>query len=316
MEKIFLLAAPDPLPLALAVLAVHARTLPLEILVFAPPSEAGAFDGWGRPLPPGWEHRALALPDFEQRVHLCADPAAQADRIVAAARGYGSPEGLLGVGVADNEVLPLLENAFIRAGLAAYNPAGRMRRGDGLYHLLAALAALVREPSFDAVEALARCPDILAFLHARLGRDFSAAHWLEGLDELHSRHLPADLAAARVQAVKLEQYRGLGPALAVVEELHLALAGKEFSAGVSAALGMIFGDRQLDLVRENDARLEDSATAWMEILRECASAGARFPGLAKTEWWDLALQLFGESVCTEDKPAGALELQERARAVV
>ena len=307
--KIILLATPDPLPLALAVLAAHARTLPLEIVIFAPPSEADAFDGWGRPLPPGWEHRAWVLPGFEQRVHLCADPAAQAERIVAVARSHGSPEGLLGVGVADNEVLPLLENALIRAGLAAYNPAGRSRRGEGLYHLLAALAALAREPSFDVVEALARCPDCLAFLLAQLGRDFSAAYWLEGLDELRSRHLPANLATAQVQAVKLKKYPGLVPALAAIAELHAALANPGFSAGVSAALGMVFGGRQLDLVRENDARLEDSAMAWMEILRECAAAGARFPGLARMEWWDLALQLFGENLCAEDKPSGALELQ-------
>jgi ATP-dependent helicase/nuclease subunit B len=309
VEKFILLATPDPLPLALAVLAVHAHTLPLEVVIFAPSSEADAFDGWGRPFPEGWKHRELVLPEFEQRVHLCADPAAQAESIVAVAQGYGSPEGLLGVGVADDEVLPFLENGLNRAGLAAYNPAGRKRRGDGLYHLLAALAALARRPSFDAVEALARCPDFLAFLQARLGRDFSTVRWLEGLDELHSRHLPAHLAAARAQAVKLPEYLGLGPALAAVSELHAALAHNEFAVGVSAALGMIFGARQLDLVRENDARLEDSATAWMEILRECADARARFPGLATIEWWDLALPLFGESLCTGDKPAGALELQ-------
>ncbi|HWZ94537.1 MAG TPA: PD-(D/E)XK nuclease family protein [Opitutaceae bacterium] len=307
--KIILLATPDPLPLALDVLAVHARTLPLEIVIFAPPAEADAFDGWGRPLPPAWEHRALALPEFEQRVHLCADPAAQAERIVAVARSYGAPEGRLGVGVPDSEVTPLLENALARAGLAAYNPAGRARRGEGLYHLLAALAALAREPSFDAVEALARCPDFLKFLQARHGHDFSAARWLEGLDELRSRHLPANLATAQAQAVKLKKCPGLGSALAVIDELYAVLANHEFSDGVSTALRMIFGGRQLDPVRENDARFEDSATAWMELLRECAAAGARFAGLAKIEWWDLALPLFGESMCTEDKPAGALEVQ-------
>jgi ATP-dependent helicase/nuclease subunit B len=308
-KKAILLAAPDPLPLALTMLAVHARTLPIEVVVFAPPSEAGAFDGWGRPLAQKWEHRALVLPEFEQRVHLCADPAAQAERITVVACGYGSPEGLLGVGTADNEVLPLLENALIRAGLATYNPAGRKRAGDGLHHLLAALAALADEPSFAAVESLARCPDFLACLQARLGRDFSAARWLEGLDELRSQHLPAHLAAARVQAVKLEKFSGLPPALAVIDELRAVLTASEFATGVSTALGMVFGARQLDLGRVNDARLEESATAWMEILRECAAAGARFPGLAVVEWWALALQLFGESLCTEDKPAGALELQ-------
>jgi len=309
VEKIILLATPDPLPLALARLSAHARTLPVEVVIFAPPAEAGAFDDWGRPLAPAWGQRALVLPEFERRVHLCADPAAQAERIAAVAHDYGAPEGLLGVGVADGEVLPLLENALTGAGLAAYNPAGRNCRDEGLYHLFAALAGLVGEPSFDAVEALARCPDFMAFLQVRLGDDFSAARWLEGLDELRTQHLPASLAAARGHAANLEQYPGLASALTAVGELSAMLAKEGFAAGASAVLRAIFGSRQLDPVRESDARLEDSAVAWMEILRECDAAGARFPGLATTEWWDLALRLFGDSLRVEDKPAGALELQ-------
>ncbi len=308
VEKIILLATPDPLPLALVVLAEHARTVPLEIVVFAPPAEAGAFDGWGRPLPTAWAQRELALAEFERRVHLCADPAAQAERMAAAARGYGAPEGLLGVGVADGEVLPLLENALNRAGLAAYNPAGRTRRNDALYHLLAALAALAREPAFDAVAGLARCPDMLAFLQARLGRDFSIARWLQGLDELHARHLPADLTAARAHAADLRKHPEMEPALAAIDELRSLLANGAFATSVPAALAAIFGWRRLDLARESDARLEDSATAWMEIVRECAAAAGHFPGVAAAEWWEVALRLFGESARTEDKPAGALEL--------
>lgn len=309
VEKIILLATPDPLPLALVRLSVYARALPVQVVVFAPPAEADAFDGWGRPLAPVWGQRALVLPEFERRVHLCADPAAQAERITAAAHDYATPEGLLGVGVVDAEVLPLLENTLTRAGLAAYNPAGRKLRDDGLYHLLAALAGLVGEPSFDAVEALARCPDFMAFLQVRLGHDFSAARWLEGLDKLRAQHLPSSLAAARGHAANLEKYPGLAPALAVVGELSAALTKEGFATGASAALRAIFGSRQLDPVRESDARLEDSAVGWMEILRECAAAAARFPGLTTAEWWDLALRLSGDSLRTEDKPPGALELQ-------
>ena len=39
----------DPLPLAVTALTAHARRLPVEIVVFAPESEANSFDDWGRP---------------------------------------------------------------------------------------------------------------------------------------------------------------------------------------------------------------------------------------------------------------------------
>ena len=165
IQRIVVLGAPDSMPLALTTLAVHARTLPVDIVVFAPETEAAAFDEWGRPLSAVWEKRVLALPDFERHVQLCADPAAQAERVGEVARGYGEPEGLLGVGLADPEVLPLVENELNYAGLPTFNPEGHVRRGDGLYQLLAALADFAREDSFAVVGAagpLSRFPGISA----------------------------------------------------------------------------------------------------------------------------------------------------------
>lgn len=306
IRRIVVIATPDPLPLALATLAGHARTIPVDIVIFAPPAEAEAFDGWGRPQVAAWERRELALPDFERRVHLCADPSAQADRITELARAYGEPDGRLGIGIADPEVLPILESALGRTRVASFNPGGRARRSEGLYHLLAALAALVREPAFEAVESLGRCPDFLAFLAARFGDRFSPSDWLEGLDQLRSRHLPSDLAAARAHAAGMEQFPRLAPALDAVEEVRAALGAGTFAAGAAGALGMIYAGRRLDLERESDGRLEDAAAAWTEVVRECASSPAALP---TAEWWDLALRIFGGGVRTEDKPAGALELQ-------
>src|ERR1019366_1970571 len=125
--------------------------LPVEVVVFAPESEAENFDDWGRPLTTAWEHRVLALPEFEARVHLCADPAAQAERIARLAGTYATPEGVLAVGVADAEVLSPLEGALRHSGLAVFNPEGRAYRHFGLYQLLTALAELTREPRFEAV---------------------------------------------------------------------------------------------------------------------------------------------------------------------
>lgn len=308
-EKFILLATPDPLPLAVQALAGLAALRPVAVVIFAPETEAENFDDWGRPLTTAWEQRVLALPDFETQVHLCADPAGQAERIARLACAYAAPEGLLAVGVADAEVLPPLEGALRRSGLAVFNPEGRAYRHDGLFHLLTALAAVARDPTFEAVETLARCPEFMAYLRGRLGESFSLARWLAGMDDLRARHLPATLAAAREHAGELTRFPELGQALAGVEEVRSWLAQGSFAESVAGVLAALFSERKIDPVREHDAQLEEEALAWMDTVRACAEAGESFSGLTKGDWWELALRLFGEGLRTEEKPPGAVELQ-------
>ncbi|MEO5961158.1 MAG: ATP-dependent nuclease subunit B, partial [Opitutaceae bacterium] len=201
VDRIVVLAVPDPLSLALLVLDNWAGRVPVLMAVFAPEDDAGAFDGWGRPLAETWSQRPLTLPEFERRVHLCADPAVEAQRMADAAKRHGEgADGAVALGIADVEITPLLENELSRFGLASYNPEGRARRGEGLFILLSQLAALARAPSFEAVSALARCPDVLAAVAGRSGTATSSARWLIALDRLREFHLPADLAAAREMA--------------------------------------------------------------------------------------------------------------------
>ena len=309
VDKIILLATPDPLPLAVQALAGSTGARLIEVVVFAPESEAENFDEWGRPITTLWEHRVLALGDFEMRVHLCADPAAQAERIARLARAYDVPEGLLAVGVADAEVLPQLEGALHRSDLTVFNPEGRALRHDGLYHLLTALAELAQEPTFEAVESLARCPDFMAYLRGRLGESFSSARWLAGLDHLRARHLPATLAVAREQAGGSTRFPELARALAEVEELRSWLTRGSFAEGVAAVLAELFSRRKLNPLHDRDARFEEEAAAWMDTVRACAEAEVNFSGLTRSDWWELALRLYGEGLRTEEKLAGAVELQ-------
>ena len=306
IERLVLLATPDPLPLVLTALAAYAVVLPVEVAIYAPAAESEAFDGWGRPRDAAWERRPLALPDFSQQVRACADPASQADGIVDVARGYGAPDGLLAVGVADAEVRSTLASALVRADFVVFNPEGRARREEGIYHLLAALSALAREPAFSTVEDLARCPDFLDFLRSENGDDFSPARWLAGLDELRARHLPADLAAAEAHAGWLEKFPELALGLTAMNRLRTTLTAKGFVPGATAALRAIYARRRLDLTREADLRFEDAGAAWAAVVRECSEAAGE---LQLTDLWDLALRLLGAGRRADEKPPGALELQ-------
>jgi ATP-dependent helicase/nuclease subunit B len=303
VEKIVMLATPDPLPLALELLAGHARTLPVEIVIYAPHHEAENFDPWGRPRPEKWNGRVLALPDFGTHVHLCADPAEQAERVVEAARGYGNAPAVLGVGVADAEILPLLERAMVRRGVSAFNPEGRLRRHDGLHALLTALAEVAAPPAFEAVAALARCPDVLAWLHAEAAGNFSAAETLAQLDALHARHLPPTLVAAQAHAGK---YPAAGAALAAIAELRTVLVSGAFPANAAAALTKIFAARSLDV----NGLLAESAEAWTAIVREVGRAFALVgeSTLTLADAWEFALAAFGAELRSDDREPGAIDL--------
>jgi ATP-dependent helicase/nuclease subunit B len=307
VRRIAVLAVPDPLPLVVKVLAAWAEKVPVEFVVFAPEAEAAAFDPAGRPQADVWAKREIVLPEFERRVRLQADPVAEAGEIVRLVSHYAEPDGLVALGVSDPEVMPLLENELSRAGVPHYNPEGAPWRTDRLHSLLAALAALAREPAFEAVAALARCPDFLRGLQERFGAGFSVAQFLAELDDLRAAHLPADLADARrfAPAAAVHAARGLE----LMEEL-LALLGRDgFPGGAVAALTLLSGGRRYDPGRPDEARAIEAAESWREVMRQCAAARERFPGWASDEWWEIALRLFGESRRTGDKEPGALELQ-------
>jgi ATP-dependent helicase/nuclease subunit B len=298
ISRVVLLATPDPLPLAVEVLAKFAEEMAVDVVVFGPAGEPGLFDEWGRVREEIWAHRPLAL-DFSAQVRLCADAADQATRITALARAYGAPEGRLAVGVADPEIAPVLENRLRGADLRVFNPGGHPRRRDGLYALLAALADLVREPAFDTVQALVRCPDFMAWVAGE--KNLAPAAMLSELDALQARHLPATLAGALAHTTKRPAARGV---LEAARGLRAQLTEGEFPANAAAVLGRIFSARKIS----DDSPLAESAEAWTEVLREAAAARADFPDLAPGEWWELVLTQFGDSLRFDPRPAGALDL--------
>ncbi|MBI5768021.1 MAG: PD-(D/E)XK nuclease family protein [Verrucomicrobia bacterium] len=301
VTRVVLLATPDPPASALRLLEPLTHDVTVEVVVFAPADAAALFDGWGRPLAEAWAGRPLLTGDERQHVQLCADPVEQAERVVAGVRRGGIPEGALAIGVADAEVTPVMERRLREAGVAVFNPEGRARRRGGFYHLLAALGALVREPDFAAVAAVARCPDFLRWLARRqAGAGLAVAETLAQLDALHARHLPATLEAAGALAGGFPAARAL---LDAVADLRSGLTAGAFPAGPARALHGLLADRH-----EDDDTVRADATAWSELRAEAAAAAPAFPELEPAAWWEITLALFGEETRAGPKPAGAVEL--------
>ena len=303
IRRIVVAGTPDPLPIALKVLAAHAEAgVSVYVLVSGPDDPAGRslFDPWGRPVPEVWSARAFSPADFEERTRLCADPAAQAAVITDCAARYPAPGGLLGVGMADPEVAPALESGLVRAGVPVFNPEGRPRRGEALHTLLTALASLVmRDPLFADVAALLRCPDVLEWLGG------ASSALLRELDDLHADHLPPTLSAARAHARKPSASRALDR----VALLRGVIQNGTFSEGARAALTEIFKDRRFDQARDEDGRMIEAAQAWAQVLAELDQAEQRFPGLSREDAWQMALDALGDTRRFGDKPEGAVELQ-------
>lgn len=316
IDRIVVAAVPDPMPLVLRRLEALAARVPVDVLVHGP--DLALFDAWGRPLPAAWEHRPLPLESFERHVHPCADPSAQAELIAAIAceqrRNRVHPDAMLGIAVADPEILAPLHHELGRAGIESYDPEGMPHRRGELHRLLELLLGLVEDPAFETAGAFLRCPAVMDWLVRESGPGFSVAAMLEALDAIRTNHLPASIAEARGHA---EQHRPrrddapwqpAGAALARLEDL-IALAGGPFPAGAMAALARIHGQRQIRIERPDDASLIAAAESWAEAARATGEAAARSRILATTEAWRLALQQFGESRRFDEKPAGALELQ-------
>lgn len=304
IARIVVMGTPDPPSLLVRALERLPASVAVEVVVFAPPGAADRFDPWGRPRPEAWRRHEPALPRFEEHVHLCADPAGEAERLATIARSYPEPAQVLGVGVADAEILAPLHHALQRAGLAAYDPDGRARRGEPLHRLLTLCMDLAREASFATVAVLARCPDVLAWLQTEAGGGLSPASLLASLDRLHARHLPTTLEAARRHASG-----DVARALEAIAGLRDELTAAPFPENVRRALARVFAGRSFDLANEAEARFADSLAAWNDIAARFAAAATHFPDTGRDDLFALALEIFGESLYFTDKPPGALELQ-------
>lgn len=306
--RICVVATPDPSTLAVEALSRWSAVVRIDVLVHAPDEETAgrAFDPFGRPRREYWRNHYLTWPGWAESVHLCADPAAQAEKILSFAQAYVSPEGLLAIGVADADLTPVVAQALENAGVPSFDPSGKPGRMEGLHALLQAVSGLIGRPGWDEVSALLRCPAVLHWLSERGIPKFDEGELLRQADELWSRHLPPTLDAARRHAsTSTSRFLVLGPALEAIHLWRERVRNAGFPHALVQGLSELFEGTRIAL----GSTLARSASAWTTSLQALTEAvDRRGEPLGSAEMWEWALAIFAERVEFGDKPAGALEL--------
>ena len=166
-------------------------------LVFAPESLHDHFDAFGRLRSELWQDRQIAIP--EDTAVIADDPDGQAAAVaehLAAQNGTWRADDIC-VAVADEMLVPAVEQALSQAGLRTRWPVRFQVRNSAPWRLLEAVArhlatAQTGQPGdFESLSDLVRHPDVSEALDQALAaRGFNNTTWLADLDEYLAGHLP------------------------------------------------------------------------------------------------------------------------------
>ncbi|MBC8478224.1 PD-(D/E)XK nuclease family protein, partial [bacterium] len=266
IRRVFLLAVPDPLPLALRVLESWSAMIAVEVVIHAPAELRSGFDNWGRPQSANWEDAVIPLPAAD--IRLADKPAAQADQLLKVRSQFApslidtsGDEALLKVddlalGVMNPEVIPFLERKLAAAGTAAWNPAGVLCSTHYLTRLVVGFCDLIQQDSYEAFARLARRHTFISLL--KKVPQFDSTGLLEQLDTIQNRYLPATFSqllectrAFHNSPRKSEQAPDLLAALELLIPL-LKQSRESLPEGLRAFLQAASGGRQLHTDRLED----------------------------------------------------------------
>jgi ATP-dependent helicase/nuclease subunit B len=270
-QHIVLAAVPDPPQLLLRLLERWSELgAVVDILVAAPPDEAGAFDEWGRPDVGVWARdRQISIED--ENIVLCANPEDEAARVAGLLKEGSNSAGRapengqrpdVAIGVPDAETVHPLQRELAAIGFEAFDPRNRPLQEMPVFGLVQSLMAWQRSGSAQETAQLLRHPDILAATH-------NATAMLKALDKLNETYLPVTFdhlqALAKGDAV-------LTAALDQLANWRKQLSEVGLAAGLRTSLQDIYGKRMLSADQPRDMRFRQAVTALDEALRELSAA--------------------------------------------
>ncbi len=320
VKRILIAGVLDPSVLAIQALERHARTVPVEVLIFAPErTHRDFFDSWGRPISTAWLAEPIHIPTPESTIHQGSTPAEQAAAVMELLAAYPHPGSVAAIGVADVEVAAPLEKILTEHDIGAYDPAGRRMGTHGVFHLLRLLSQLSASRSFGTAAELIRCPDVAETILHRLAEATpldrpSLARLLRDLDELAVKALPDTLDDAIELAPRALRDPETSPVVSGLAWLATALeslAGPAFGTALTDFLAGVFSQRAFRLDRPQDAVFAAAADQISEVLDALEGpVAALFPApLSAGNRLELLLRVMEDQVFYPERAARDIDLQ-------
>lgn len=236
-----------------------------QVLIAAPEDLADAFDDLGMPIPEAWAERQLTIPN--EQVHLCADPAAQARKVLKQLRqqpAQFAPEDIT-LGVLDDHSLPPLAHHFAEVGVSVHGAQGQSLAQSTPARLLAAFADWLENPRAQTLGQLLRHADC----EEALGTELRHPSDPGALDTYLAEHVldqaaPPWLAASHRQGVAATKH--LKQQSALLWKWSEDLRGKARGAqawtnALAALLHQVYGQREFDRSREADRELASALSS-------------------------------------------------------
>lgn len=206
VNEIYVAGLSDMSPLAKRALDHYSKSLPVEILVFAPDQEKTSFDTSGRPLPKDWLDRDVLISDPESTIHQAATPLGQAEEAWSIMSSHDDPSGTVALGIPDPEVAPAIEQNLANRGMGSYDPAGKAVYREGLCYLLRLTQDAITKESFSSLLQLLRCPGFAeSVLRSNSSKGVTPTQLRRDLDDLAIASLPFSLNDALASAKRTAQ---------------------------------------------------------------------------------------------------------------
>ena len=300
IDKVIVLATPDPTPMVIDALDLLARHAAIEVAIFAPSKLANHFDNWGRPVTELWAHRLLDIPGPQETIHLGSAPSSQAEQVIEVIGGYDEPAGLVAIGVPDEEVIAPITRGLAACSLAAFNPAGEPMQGHEIHYLLRVFGELLSARSYSAFAQLIRIPDFMLAASAQYseetGAELDHLAVLRNFDTLYSDHLPDTLEHVQNAYSKRPPSRRAPEQAFILTLINRWLKRFEespLSDALPDFLAMVYGHRSFDPSKPADRAYTEFSGVMLSFLDELDSSFTerlRFPAPA-ADLLHLLLQL-------------------------
>jgi hypothetical protein len=243
----------------------------LSALVFAPASEADAFDELGCLQVAHWKDRDVPLPI--ERWSVVGSPEDQACETLAILGEWNGRHAAeeVSIGIGDSEVRPHLVRALREQGVVPRDAAGTPIESTRPLLLLEAVAAFCAGRAFDSYASPSPSPGPRGALRARPA--LATAEPAASLDAYLARHLPARVDGVWLGSARAELARMHAGVLAILGDLadDRARTLSAWPAAIRALLTAVYGERVLDEDLEHDRVLAGALQKIGTVLAEIES---------------------------------------------